>query len=104
MVSIDALIEAAESINSCNYSFRIERGHGGFNAILIFPDVAFRESGKSPTEAIESLASRIFAWANDRAECVATEASAKLAEADKAARLAIQFKRVVDGFAQGASE
>lgn len=106
MVSIDALFEVLEALHGTGTTVRLDHRSGGFvaEAVYLNAGVGVSAAGDTPTEAFVSLAERAHALAQTRADSLAEKADRAAADAATAARLAIQAKRVVDGFAQGASE
>lgn len=103
MVSIDALFEVLEAIHEGGGQLILER-RGGEYLALDGNAHSIRAAGSTPTEALVSLAARIQDLTAGNAERLEVAAKAAVVQADTAKRLAIQAKRVVDGFAQGASE
>lgn len=105
MVSIDALFEVLEAAyGPC--SIKIDKHINGRYVAIANTAEGAKCGGADTTAsgALHSLAARLAAETEATAGARADDANRATADAATAARLAIQAKRVVDGFAQGASE
>lgn len=101
MVSIDALFDVLEGLCHDSPVLILDHRAGGFVVEVRVDDrLQISGSGDSPSAAVTALAARALAVADLEAQKLAVRATTAAQEADTAKRLAIQAKRVVDGFAQ----
>jgi len=106
MVSIDALFEVIEGMAGAGATLKLSHRSGGYvvdvNSETGSPK--YSSGGDTPMQALANLAKGLASTAEQKASDHAHLVAQYTLTADTAKRLAIQAKRVVDGFAQGVSE